>query len=121
MGGREVNDVFFTDCVVPAEALLGEEGNGWTQLMSGLNVERLIIAANMLGLAQRAFDDALAYVKERKQFGKPIGSFQAIRHRIADLATELEVCRLLTYDVGARVDADPAGCSRARRRWRSSR
>jgi alkylation response protein AidB-like acyl-CoA dehydrogenase len=51
MGGREVNDVFFTDCEVPAEALLGEEGNGWTQLMSGLNVERLIIAANMLGLA----------------------------------------------------------------------
>jgi alkylation response protein AidB-like acyl-CoA dehydrogenase len=107
MGGREVNDVFFTDCEVPAESLLGEEGNGWTQLMSGLNVERLIIAANMLGLAQRAFDDALAYVKERKQFGKPIGSFQAIRHRIADLATELEVSRLLTYDVAARVDADP--------------
>jgi alkylation response protein AidB-like acyl-CoA dehydrogenase len=107
MGGREVNDIFFTDCEVPAEALLGEEGNGWTQLMSGLNVERLIIAANMLGLAQRAFDDALAYVKERKQFGKPIGSFQAIRHRIADLATELEVSRLLTYDVAARVDADP--------------
>jgi alkylation response protein AidB-like acyl-CoA dehydrogenase len=108
MGGREVNDVFLTDCVVPAEALLGEEGNGWTQLMSGLNVERLIIAANMLGLAQRAFDDVLAYIKERKQFGKPIGSFQTIRHRIADLATELEVCRLLTYDVAQRVDADPA-------------
>jgi isovaleryl-CoA dehydrogenase len=108
MGGREVNDVFFTDCVVPADALLGQEGNGWTQLMAGLNVERLIIAANMLGLAQRAFDDVLAYIKERKQFGKPIGSFQAIRHRIADLATELEVCRLLTYDVAQRVDADPA-------------
>jgi isovaleryl-CoA dehydrogenase len=107
MGGREVNDVFFTDCEVPADSLLGEEGNGWTQLMSGLNVERLIIAANMLGLAQRAFDDVLAYVKERKQFGRPIGSFQALRHRIADLATELEVSRLLTYDVAARVDADP--------------
>jgi isovaleryl-CoA dehydrogenase len=107
MGGEEVNDVFFTDCEVPAEALLGEEGNGWTQLMSGLNVERLIIAANMLGLAQRAFDDVVSYVKERKQFGKPIGSFQTIRHRIADLATELEVCRLLTYDIAERVDADP--------------
>jgi isovaleryl-CoA dehydrogenase len=107
MGGKEVNDVFFTDCEVPAEALLGEEGNGWTQLMSGLNVERLIIAANMLGLAQRAFDDVVSYVKERKQFGKPIGSFQTIRHRIADLATELEVCRLLTYDIAERVDADP--------------
>jgi isovaleryl-CoA dehydrogenase len=108
MGGKEVNDVFFTDCVVGTDALLGEEGDGWTQLMSGLNVERLIIAANMLGLAQRAFDDVVAYVKERKQFGKSIGSFQTIRHRIADLATELEVCRLLTYDVAARVDADPA-------------
>jgi alkylation response protein AidB-like acyl-CoA dehydrogenase len=63
MGGREVNDVFFTDCEVPADALLGQEGNGWMQLMSGLNVERLIIAANMLGHAQRAFDDALTYVK----------------------------------------------------------
>jgi alkylation response protein AidB-like acyl-CoA dehydrogenase len=107
MGGREVNDVFFTDCEVPAEALLGQEGNGWLQLMSGLNVERLIIAANMLGLAQRAFDDVLAYIKERRQFGKPIGSFQAIRHRVADLATEIECCRLLTYDVAAAVDAKP--------------
>ena len=75
--------------------------------MAGLNVERLIIAANMLGLAQRAFDDVLAYVKERKQFGRPIGSFQVLRHRIADLATELECARLLTYDVARRVDANP--------------
>ena len=76
MGGKEVNDVWFDDVVVPAENLLGQEGGGWMQLMAGLNVERLIIAANMLGLAQRAFDDVLAYVKERKQFGRPIGSFQ---------------------------------------------
>jgi len=107
MGGKEVNDVWFDDVVVPAENLLGEEGNGWIQLMAGLNVERLIIAANMLGLAQRAFDDLLAYVKERKQFGRPIGSFQVLRHRIADLATELECARLLTYDVARRVDANP--------------
>ena len=107
MGGREVNDVFFDDVVVPAENLVGVEGQGWMQLMAGLNVERLIIAANMVGLAQRAFDDVLAYVKERKQFGRPIGSFQVLRHRIADIGTELECARLLTYDVAQRVDADP--------------
>jgi isovaleryl-CoA dehydrogenase len=107
MGGREVNDVFFTDCEVPAEAVVGQEGQAWLQLMAGLNVERLIIAAQHLGQARRTFEDALAYVKERKQFGRPIGSFQTIRHRLADLATELECCRLLVYDVARRVDADP--------------
>jgi alkylation response protein AidB-like acyl-CoA dehydrogenase len=107
MGGREVNDVFYTDCEVPADALVGVEGQAWLQLMAGLNVERLIIAAQHLGQARRALDDALAYVKERKQFGRPIGSFQSIKHRIADLATEVECCRLLVYDVAARVDANP--------------
>jgi isovaleryl-CoA dehydrogenase len=107
MGGREVNDVFFTDCRVPADRVLGQEGQAWTQLMAGLNVERLILAAMMLGIGQRAFDDVLGYVKERKQFGRPIGSFQVIKHRLADLATELECCRLLVYDVARKVDADP--------------
>ena len=107
MGGEVVNDVFFTDCVVPAENLLGQEGAAWMQLMTGLNVERLILAALLLGTAQRAFDDLLAYVKEREQFGRPVGSFQALKHRIADLATEVECCRLLTYDVARKVDANP--------------
>ena len=107
MGGREVNDVFFTDCQVPAERLIGEQDRGWRQLMAGLNHERLIIAAQALGMAQRAFDDALAYVKERKQFGRPIGSFQALKHRLADLATEIEATRLLVYDVAARSDENP--------------
>ena len=107
MGGKEVNDVFLTDCVVPADRVLGQEGNGWMQLMAGLNVERLILAATALGIAQRAFDDALDYVKERQQFGRPIGSFQTLKHRIADLATELECTRLLVYDVARKVDADP--------------
>jgi alkylation response protein AidB-like acyl-CoA dehydrogenase len=107
MGGREVNDVFFTDCRVVAQRVLGREGQAWTQLMAGLNVERLILAAMMLGIGQRAFDDTLGYVKERKQFGRPIGSFQALRHRLADLATELECCRLMVYDVARKVDADP--------------
>jgi alkylation response protein AidB-like acyl-CoA dehydrogenase len=107
MGGREVNDVFFTDCEVPAERLLGVQDQAWMQLMAGLNFERLIIAAQSLGMAQRAFDDLLAYVKERKQFGRPIGSFQALSHRIADLAAELEAVRLLIHDTAARVDANP--------------
>jgi alkylation response protein AidB-like acyl-CoA dehydrogenase len=107
MGGREVNDVFLTDCRVPAERLLGELNGGWTQLMAGLNVERLILAANALGIARRAFDDVLAYIKERRQFGRPVGSFQAIKHRVADLATEIECARLLVYAVARKVDAAP--------------
>jgi alkylation response protein AidB-like acyl-CoA dehydrogenase len=107
MGGKEVNDVFLTDCYVDESRVLGEPGNGWMQLMSGLNVERLIVAANALGIAQRAFDDVLAYIKEREQFGRPIGSFQTIKHRIADLATEIECTRLLVYDVARKVDAAP--------------
>ena len=108
MGGEVVNDIFFTDCHVPADRLLGTEGAAWMQLMTGLNVERLILAALLLGTAQRTFDDLLAYVKEREQFGRPVGSFQALKHRIADLATEVECCRLLTYDVAAKVDANPS-------------
>jgi alkylation response protein AidB-like acyl-CoA dehydrogenase len=107
MGGREVNDVFFTDCHVPADRLLGQQDQAWMQLMAGLNHERLIIAAQALGMAQRAFDDVLAYVKERKQFGRPIGTFQALKHRLADLATEIESTRVLVYDVAATVDANP--------------
>jgi isovaleryl-CoA dehydrogenase len=107
MGGRVVNDVFFSDTHVPAENLLGVEGQAWMQLMAGLNVERLIIAAQSLGFARRALDDTLEYVKERKQFGRPIGSFQALSHRLADLATEVECCKLLTYDVAQKVDANP--------------
>jgi alkylation response protein AidB-like acyl-CoA dehydrogenase len=108
MGGKEVNDVFLSDCFIADERVIGEPGNGWMQLMAGLNVERLILAATALGIGQRAFDDALDYVKERRQFGRPVGSFQSLKHRIADLATELECTRLLVYDVAAKVDDDPA-------------
>ena len=108
LGGREVNDVFLTDCRMPADRVLGEAGGGWMQLMAGLNVERLILAATALGIAQRAFDDVLDYIKERKQFGRPIGSFQVLKHRIADLATELESTRLLVFDVARKVDEDPS-------------
>jgi len=108
LGGREVNDVFFTDCHVPEDRLLGKQDHAWMQLMAGLNHERLIIAAQLLGVAERAFEDTISYVKERKQFGRAIGSFQALRHRLADLATEIETARLLVYDVAAKTDADPA-------------
>jgi len=107
MGGEETNTLYLTDVEAPAEAVLGEVDQAWTQLMAGLNVERLILAATMLGIAQRAFDDALAYVKERRQFGKPIGSFQALQHRLADLATDLEAARLMTRWVATLTDEDP--------------
>lgn len=107
MGTDEVNDVYLTDCFVPEEAVLGAVDEGWSQLMAGLNVERLILAALMLGVGERAFDDALSYVSEREQFGQPVGKNQAISHRLADLATELECARLLTYDVAHQVDEDP--------------
>ncbi|MBK5229764.1 MAG: acyl-CoA/acyl-ACP dehydrogenase [Thermoleophilia bacterium] len=106
-GPHEVNDIFLTDCFVPEDALLGEEGGGWTQLMAGLNKGRMILAGMYLGIAQRAFNDTLSYVKERKQFGRPIGSFQALKHRIADNATELECLRLLIYDVAQQIDEEP--------------
>jgi isovaleryl-CoA dehydrogenase len=107
MGGRETNTLYFNDCEVPEDSLLGELDRGWTQLMAGLNVERLILAATMLGIGQRAFDDALAYAKERRQFDRPIGSFQALQHRFADLATELEAARLMTWWVASLTDEDP--------------
>ncbi|MEU6129870.1 acyl-CoA dehydrogenase family protein [Saccharopolyspora sp. NPDC047091] len=107
MGGREVNDLYFTDCFVPDDAVVGTVDQGWKQLMAGLNLERMILAALMLGTARRAFDDTVAYVKEREQFGRPIGTFQALRHRIADMATELECARLLVDDVARQIDEEP--------------
>src|SRR3954447_18094450 len=107
LGGRETAHLYLDGVEAPGPAVLGEVDAGWTQLMAGLNVERLILAATMLGIGQRAFDDALAYVKERRQFGRPIGSFQALQHRLADLATELEAARLMTRWVASRVDEDP--------------
>jgi isovaleryl-CoA dehydrogenase len=107
LGGEDTNELHLDGVRVPEDALLGTEGNGWTQLMAGLNNERVILAASALGLAQRAFDDALAYAKERRQFGRPVGSFQAIQHKFADLATGLEQVRLLVRWVAAMTDEDP--------------
>lgn len=107
MGGREVNDLYFTDCFLPADSVVGRVDEAWNQLTAGLNAERLILAATMLGRARRALDDTIEYVKQRQQFGRPIGTFQALRHRIADLATELECCKLLVYRVASLTDEDP--------------
>jgi alkylation response protein AidB-like acyl-CoA dehydrogenase len=107
LGGREVNDVFFTDCFVPAEDVVGEVGRGFPQIMAGLDGERLVGAAVGLGLGQRALDDTVAYIKQRRQFDTTIGTFQALRHRIADLATDLECARLLTYEVAERLERGP--------------
>jgi isovaleryl-CoA dehydrogenase len=107
MGGEETAHLYLTDVEAPGDAVLGEVDQGWTQLMAGLNVERLILAATMLGFAERVFDDLIVYVKERKQFKRPIGSFQAIQHRIADMATDIESARLMTRWVATLVDEDP--------------
>ncbi|HEX8689880.1 MAG TPA: acyl-CoA dehydrogenase family protein [Solirubrobacterales bacterium] len=107
MGGEETNHLYLTDVEAPAEAVLGEVDLAWTQLMAGLNVERLILAATMLGIAQLVFDEVIVYVKERKQFGRPIGSFQALQHRIADMATEIEAARLMTRWVATLTDEEP--------------
>ncbi|WP_433503056.1 acyl-CoA dehydrogenase family protein [Pseudonocardia halophobica] len=113
MYGHTVNDVYFTDVRVPVEAVVGTVGGAWRQLNRGLGVERLIIAASSLGAAERSFDDLLGYVTQREQFGRTIGSFQAVRHRIADLATEIALCRSFLYDVADRLDAgDEADLSR---------
>jgi alkylation response protein AidB-like acyl-CoA dehydrogenase len=105
MEAHTVNDLFLTGVRLPADTVVGEVGDAWRQLMRGLNVERLIIAAMSLGAAQRSLDDLIGYVTVREQFGRTIGSFQAIRHRIADLATEIAYCRSFVYDVADRIDA----------------
>jgi isovaleryl-CoA dehydrogenase len=107
LGGEETNELHLENVRVPDSALLGIDGNGWTQLMAGLNNERVILAASALGLAQRAFDDALAYAKQRKQFGRPVGSFQALQHKFAEMATELAQARLLVRFVAQLTDQDP--------------
>jgi isovaleryl-CoA dehydrogenase len=107
MGGREVNDMYFTDCFVSEDRVVGSVDQGWMQLMAGLNNERLIIAAQALGMAERAFEDTLAYVKERRQFGRTVGSFQTIAHRLADLATEVQATQDLVYGVARSVEANP--------------
>ncbi|MEA2293357.1 MAG: short-chain 2-methylacyl-CoA dehydrogenase [Solirubrobacteraceae bacterium] len=87
----------FEDCRVPEDALLGPRGMGFRQFLHILDIGRIGVAAMGVGLAQGALDQALAYAKERRAFGKPISKFQAIQAKLADMATEIEAARLLTY------------------------
>ena len=105
MDGHTVNDVFFTDVTVPASNVVGGVGDAWHRLMRGLNVERLIIAAMSWGAARRSLEDTITYVCQREQFGRSIGSFQAVRHRLADLAADIECCRAYVYAVAVQIDA----------------
>ena len=95
--------VMFDDCRIPAANLVGDEGQGFKIAMQGLDGGRLNIAACSLGGAQRALDEAVAYTKDRKQFGKAIADFQATQFRLADMATELEAARLLLYSAAQKV------------------
>ncbi|RKQ87249.1 butyryl-CoA dehydrogenase [Solirubrobacter pauli] len=87
----------FEDCVVPEENLLGPRGGGFKQFLHVLDIGRIGVAAMGVGLAQGALDQALAYAKERRAFGKPISKYQAIQGKLADMATEIEAARFLVY------------------------
>jgi alkylation response protein AidB-like acyl-CoA dehydrogenase len=93
----DTSEVVFQDCRLPLDHLLGEEGQGFIGAMQVLDAGRIGIAALSVGLAQGAYEAALRYAKERRQFGQPIASFQAIQWKLADLATRIEASRLLTY------------------------
>ncbi|RMF10042.1 MAG: acyl-CoA dehydrogenase [Alphaproteobacteria bacterium] len=97
--------VIFEDCRVPVANRLGEEGDGFKIAMMGLDGGRLNIGACSLGAARRCLEEALAYVQDRKQFGKPLAAFQALQFKLADMATELEAARLLLHKAAAKLDA----------------
>ena len=91
-------ELLFEDCVVPKSQILGEVGKGYRVAIETLNEGRIGIGAQMLGLAQGALDHTIAYVKERKQFGKAIGEFQGVQFQLARMATDVEATRLLVYN-----------------------
>jgi butyryl-CoA dehydrogenase len=93
--GSVTSELFFENCRIPAENLLGREDEGFKQFLTTLDAGRLAISAMAVGLAQGAFDRAVAYAKERVQFDRPIAQFQAIQWMIADMATDIEAARLM--------------------------
>ncbi|MDD2586535.1 MAG: acyl-CoA dehydrogenase [Syntrophomonadaceae bacterium] len=95
--GTQNCDLIFEDCRIPKENLLGEEGQGFKIAMSTLDGGRIGIAAQSVGIAQGAYEQAVAYAKQRVQFGKPIAALQAIQFKLADMATEIQAARMLTY------------------------
>jgi len=108
LGHIDTNITYYDNVRATESDVIGDVGKGWQALVRGLNSERLIIAAEALGLAQRAFDDAVAYTRQRHQFGQPISRFQALQHGLAETATRLLSTRLLTYHTAALLDAGDA-------------
>ncbi len=116
MRGSNTCELVFEDCVIPAENVLGEVHQGVKVLMSGLNTERLVLSGGPLGLMQAAMDIVLPYVRERRQFDAPIGTFELMQAKVADMYTALQSARAFAcqvardYDAGHRSRVDAAAC-----------
>jgi len=116
MRGSNTAELIFENCPVPEENILGDEGNGAAVLMSGLDYERVVLAAGPLGIMASAMDVVVPYIHERKQFGKSIGEFQIMQGKIADMYTTMNACRSYVYEVAKACDRgettrkDAAGC-----------
>jgi isovaleryl-CoA dehydrogenase len=116
MRGSDTCELVFENCAIPAENVLGEVGGGARVLMSGLDYERIVLAGGALGIMQACMDAVLPYVHERRQFGRPIGEFQLMQAKLADMYTTMNACRAYVYAVGASADRgqttrfDAAGC-----------
>ena len=116
MRGSNTSELIFENCEVPEDNILGNPGDGASILMSGLDFERVVLAAGPLGIMASALDAVIPYTQERKQFGKSIGQFQLIQGKIADMYTTLNACRSYVYAVASACDRgettrkDAAGC-----------
>jgi len=106
MRASDTGEVLFTDCRLPASQLLGRRGEGFVDSLKILDGGRVSIAAMAVGMAQGAYEAALKYAKQRRQFGRPISEFQSLQNKLADMATEIDAARLLTYRAGWLLDED---------------
>ena len=104
MRGSSTGELVFEDCEVPEENVLGGVGDGVMILMSGLDYERVVLAAGPLGIMQACMDVVMPYVHERKQFGKPIGEFPLVRGKIADMYVTMNACKAYVYAVAQACD-----------------
>ena len=102
--GSPTRELYFDNCVIPADRMIGEEGSGFRTALATLDHTRITIAAQALGIAQGALDYAAGYVKERRQFGQPIAEFQGVQFMLADMAMKVEAARQLSYAAAARSD-----------------
>ncbi|WP_238421451.1 acyl-CoA dehydrogenase [Gordonia sp. 'Campus'] len=102
--GSPTAELYFEDCTIPLDRIIGDEGTGFKTALQTLDHTRPTIGAQAVGIAQGALDQAIAYVKDRKQFGKPISSFQGVEFMIADMAMKVEAARLMVYTSAARAE-----------------